>query len=65
MTYIQVDDDTFVNYRLLLERYKEDIYGIMQQTLIVMGEFQGNEMHLTKKGIFAGGSGYFIVSFKC
>jgi len=51
-----------VNYRLLIERYREDINGIMQHTPIVMGEYQGNEMQLTKKGIFAGGSGYLIVS---
>ena len=60
-TYIlMVDDDTYVNYDLLIERYRNDIYGIMQSVPIVMGEFQGTPEHLTTKGIFAGGSGYFI-----
>merc|ERR1711991_117387 len=57
---LMVDDDTYVNYDLLINRYRSDIFGIMQKIPIVLGEFQGRPDHLTSKGIFAGGSGYFI-----
>jgi len=57
---LMIDDDTFVNYELIVNRYKSDMYGIMQRVPIVLGEFQGSESQLTNKGIFAGGSGYLI-----
>ena len=46
----KVDDDTYVNYQLLIDRYRKDIYGIMRKFPIVLGEFQGSEKHLTSKG---------------
>ena len=57
---LMVDDDTYVNYRLIMQRYRADIYGVMRHVPVVLGEFQGKEHHLTSKGIFAGGSGYLI-----
>lgn len=60
---ILVDDDTFVNYPLLAARYSTFIYGNMTQQPMVMGELLGKlgpQGHLSKGGIFAGGSGYIL-----
>ena len=38
---LMVDDDTYVNFNLLMERYKPDILDSMQRVPIVVGEYQG------------------------
>jgi len=60
---VLVDDDTFVNYPLLSARYASFIRTNMTQRPMVMGELLGrlgDQGHLTKGGIFAGGSGYVL-----
>lgn len=59
---LMVDDDTFVNYHLLVDRYRTDIMGVMQRLPILLGEFQGQPTQLTSKGIFAGGSVSFFLT---
>ena len=57
---LMADDDTYINYDRLVTTYRSNIYGIMQNIPIVLGEFQGKPRHLTSKGLFVGGSGYFL-----
>jgi hypothetical protein len=55
-----VDDDTFVNYHLLKKSFTKSILVTMQVEPLVFGEFSGSYSHLTKRGLFVGGSGYLI-----
>jgi len=60
---ILVDDDTLVNFPLLATRFASFIRGNMTHQPIVMGELLGklgDQGHLSKGGIFAGGSGYIL-----
>lgn len=60
---VLVDDDTFVNYPLLAARYASFIRSNMTTRPMVMGELLGrlgDHGHLSKGGIFAGGSGYIL-----
>jgi hypothetical protein len=57
------DDDTFVNYELLLARYGRMLQNEMVTVPIYLGEFTGStgaSGHLTTQGLFAGGSGYVL-----
>lgn len=57
------DDDTFVNYPLLIDRYHDVLYKDMHIYPIVLGELTGAEGpsgHLTLKGFYGGGSGYIL-----
>ena len=58
-----VDDDTFLNFPLLLKRYGIFLRNDMKFHPIAIGEFmgaEGDKGHLTKKGFYVGGSGYII-----
>jgi hypothetical protein len=58
-----VDDDTYVNYPLLMKRYNNLLHNDLQHAPIVIGEFvgvEGEKGHVTKKGLLVGGSGYII-----
>ena len=60
---VLLDDDTYLNYPLLMEKFGAYIFGDMMSTPIYMGEFIGRtgvHGHLSLGGIFAGGSGYII-----
>ena len=57
-----LDDDTLLNYKLLVQRYIL-VISTNSSRPVVMGEFrgrQGDEGHLTKLGIMVGGSGYIL-----
>jgi hypothetical protein len=59
---VVLDDDTFLNYKLLVIRFSSFI-RVDSTRPLVMGEFrgkQGDEGHLTKQGILVGGSGYIL-----
>lgn len=61
---ILLDDDTYLNYILLMRKYGNDmINGDMIVKPLVMGELGGgwgDTGHLSKWGIYAGGAGYII-----
>lgn len=60
---VLVDDDTYVNYSLLVDRFGPLLFGEMQERPLFMGEFIGRtgvHGHLSTEGIFAGGSGYIF-----
>lgn len=60
---VLLDDDTYLNYPLLIERFGAYIFGDMMSKPIYMGEFIGKtgvHGHLSLEGIFAGGSGYIL-----
>ena len=61
---IVLDDDTYLNFQLLLSRYGTYLtQGAISQKPLVIGELLGawgDSGHLTKWGIFAGGAGYVI-----
>lgn len=61
---ILLDDDSYLNYNLLQFKYGESLtQGPMSVRALMMGELigaVGDEGHLTKWGIFAGGGGYVI-----
>jgi len=60
---VLVDDDTFVNYPMLTQRWGSYLLDTMAKEPIVVGEFMGKEGvsgHVSRKGLFAGGSGYII-----
>lgn len=60
---VSLDDDTFLNYQLLMQRYGSYILSTMHTEPIVLGEFlgrTGSRGHLTTEGLFAGGSGYIL-----
>jgi hypothetical protein len=57
------DDDTLVNYPLLVQRFNHTLYDSMLKEPIVLGELTGAEGdtgHLTRKGFYAGGAGYIL-----
>eukprot|EP01038_Epipyxis_sp_PR26KG_P004566 gene4566-6439_t len=54
-----LDDDTFLNYHLLINKFSDIIYDNMTKDPIVIGEFVGKTGpfgHLSKQGMFVGGS---------
>ena len=61
---IVLDGDTFLNYKLLLDKYGSYLtQGAMVQRPLAMGELMGiwgDTGHLTKWGIYGGGAGYII-----
>lgn len=61
---ILLDDDSYLNYNLLQFKYGESLaQGPMSVRPLLMGELigaVGDEGHLTKWGIVAGGGGYVI-----
>jgi hypothetical protein len=60
---VLLDDDTFLNYNLLQQQLGAFIKKDMREHPFVLGEFQGrsgDNGHLCKGGIFAGGSGYIL-----
>ena len=61
---ILLDDDTMLNYPLLMQKYGAYLTeGAMAQRLLIMGELGGKwgELgHVTKWGMFAGGAGYIF-----
>ena len=61
---ILLDDDSYLNYNLLQFKYGDSLtQGPMSVRALLMGELigaVGDEGHLTKWGIFAGGGGYVI-----
>jgi hypothetical protein len=60
---VLADDDTFVNYPLLLTRYSRLLRQDMILSPIYLGEFTGATGptgHLSTQGLFAGGSGYVL-----
>lgn len=60
---VLLDDDTYLNYPLLIERFGAYIFEDMMSKPIYMGEFIGKtgvHGHLSLGGIFAGGSGYIL-----
>ena len=61
---ILLDDDTLLNYPLLMHKYGTYLtQGAMARRLLLMGELGGKwgELgHVTKWGMFAGGAGYIL-----
>ena len=60
---VLLDDDTFFNYDLLMDKYSSFLLGEMRRRPLYMGEFQGRtglEGHLSTEGMFVGGSGYIL-----
>ena len=60
---VLVDDDTFVNFPMLMQRWSTYLLDTMVKEPIVLGERMGKwgeRGHLSKKGLFAGGSGYIL-----
>jgi hypothetical protein len=60
---ISLDDDSFCNYPLLMERYKPLIMDKMRTEPLFLGEFAGRtgpQGHLTTQGLFVGGAGYIL-----
>ncbi len=60
---VLLDDDTFFNYPVFWKKYSSFVEGPMAKTPIILGEFTGRtgeEGHISKKGILAGGSGYVL-----
>jgi hypothetical protein len=52
---VVLDDDTFLNYRLLMQRFGAFLYGDMMQRPLYMGEFTGRsgpQGHLTTEGTY-------------
>jgi hypothetical protein len=64
MVIILLDDDTYLNYNLLMKKYGKYLTeGAMIRTPLVIGELTGkwgDTGHLTKWGIFSGGAGYVL-----
>jgi len=62
-TLILLDDDTYLNYDLLIKKYGNYLSTTMVARPLVIGELGGNwgdAGTLTKWGIFAGGAGYIL-----
>lgn len=61
---ILLDDDTFLNYKLLINKYSDYLtHGSMTEQPLVIGDINGiygDEGHITKWGIFLGGGGYIL-----
>ena len=61
---IVLDDDTYLNYKLLMAKYGNYLtQGVMTTRPLVVGELGGtlgDRGHLTKWGGFLGGAGYII-----
>ena len=60
---VLLDDDTYLNYPLLVERFGSYLFNDMATKPIYMGEFIGKtgvHGHLSMEGIFAGGAGYIL-----
>jgi hypothetical protein len=60
---ILLDDDTYLNYDLLIKKYGTYLSTTMVARPLVVGELGGNwgdAGQLTKWGIFAGGAGYIL-----
>lgn len=58
-----LDDDTLFNFPLFLDKYSSFLRNEMLHAPIVLGEFVGkigNNGHLSKIGMMAGGSGYIL-----
>ena len=63
-TYVVVvDDDTFLNFPMLVQRLGKYLTEDMSRQPIVLGEFMGRtgpDGHVSRKGLYAGGSGYIL-----
>lgn len=60
---LMLDDDSFLNYPLLMERYGTLIMERMQREPIVLGENTGKtgpQGHVSTGGLFCGGAGYIL-----
>ena len=60
---VLVDDDTYVNYPLLVKRFGATLDTIMGSQPIVLGELMGRtgaQGHVSKGGFAVGGSGYIL-----
>ncbi len=60
---VLIDDDTFLNFKLLKHRFSSYLDGEMTEIPVVIGEYQGQtgpNGHLSTGGSFAGGAGYII-----
>jgi hypothetical protein len=60
---ISLDDDSFCNYPLLMERYGSLIMDRLRVEPLYLGEFAGKTGtagHLTTSGLFVGGAGYIL-----
>lgn len=58
-----LDDDTFFNFPLFLRKYSSFLLDQMSVAPIVLGEFvgrSGDNGHLSRLGMMAGGSGYIL-----
>jgi hypothetical protein len=60
---VVLDDDTFFNFPLFKQTFSSIVYKNLTAEPVILGEFTGAEGpngHLTKKGMYGGGSGYVL-----